>query len=292
MFAELLRGEAPIRKLHECDASRPGVLGAPAYAIDATALDATVPARWPATQVSSPFAKTMHRLLGWSFQSGGGAQDPDGLQGRGGDVRALGNQPRRIALEVCQREQPGAFAANDLAAVSTGGPGTPPDHLHLHVPRAGVLVRADGVHIPWPARRGASTPTPFIVARRSRKPLAAVIQVGPSHGTPLRAWTGPLSTLISVGRKARAAITANQNTASLDSEGARGTKFAARARPAGRSSRHRSPSSSRRAGPLDLETDLVQLRGLPVSPLFNLLNSSSQSTSPGLTSATRRLSAA
>ena len=46
VFGELLRGEAPIRKLHECDASRPGVLGAPAYAIDAT-----VPARWRATQV-------------------------------------------------------------------------------------------------------------------------------------------------------------------------------------------------------------------------------------------------
>ena len=36
VFGELLRGEAPIRKLHECDASGPGVLGAPAYAIDAT----------------------------------------------------------------------------------------------------------------------------------------------------------------------------------------------------------------------------------------------------------------
>ena len=36
VFGELLRGEAPIRKLHECDASRPGVLGALAYAIDAT----------------------------------------------------------------------------------------------------------------------------------------------------------------------------------------------------------------------------------------------------------------
>ena len=46
VFGELLRGEAPIRKLHECDASGPGVLGAPAYAIDAT-----VPARWRATQV-------------------------------------------------------------------------------------------------------------------------------------------------------------------------------------------------------------------------------------------------
>ena len=46
VFGELLRGEAPIRKLHECDASGPGVLGAPAYAIDAT-----VPTRWRATQV-------------------------------------------------------------------------------------------------------------------------------------------------------------------------------------------------------------------------------------------------
>ena len=36
VFGELLRGEAPIRKLHECDASGPGVLGALAYAIDAT----------------------------------------------------------------------------------------------------------------------------------------------------------------------------------------------------------------------------------------------------------------
>lgn len=51
VFGELLRGEAPIRKLHECDASRPGVLGAPAYAIDANAIDATVPTRWRATQV-------------------------------------------------------------------------------------------------------------------------------------------------------------------------------------------------------------------------------------------------
>ena len=48
VFGELLRGEAPIRKLHECDASGPGVLGAPAYAIDATVL-----ARWRATQVPS-----------------------------------------------------------------------------------------------------------------------------------------------------------------------------------------------------------------------------------------------
>ena len=46
VFGELLRGEAPIRKLHECDASQPGVLGAPANAIDAT-----MPARWRATQV-------------------------------------------------------------------------------------------------------------------------------------------------------------------------------------------------------------------------------------------------
>ena len=36
VFGELLRGEAPIRKVHECDASGPGVLGAPVYAIDAT----------------------------------------------------------------------------------------------------------------------------------------------------------------------------------------------------------------------------------------------------------------
>ena len=57
-------------------------------------------------------------------------QDPDGL--RKVDV-ALLEDMRRIALEVCQREQPEAFAANDYWLRFHRRPWHSVDHLHLHV---------------------------------------------------------------------------------------------------------------------------------------------------------------
>ena len=57
-------------------------------------------------------------------------QDPDGL--RKEDVPLLEDM-RRIALEVCQREQPEAFAANDYWLRFHRRPWHSVDHLHLHV---------------------------------------------------------------------------------------------------------------------------------------------------------------
>ena len=57
-------------------------------------------------------------------------QDPDGL--RKVDV-ALLEDMRRIALEVCQREQPEAFANKDYWLRFHRRPWHSVDHLHLHV---------------------------------------------------------------------------------------------------------------------------------------------------------------
>ena len=57
-------------------------------------------------------------------------QDPDGL--RKVDVPLLEDM-RRIALEVCQREQPEAFAKKDYWLRFHRRPWHSVDHLHLHV---------------------------------------------------------------------------------------------------------------------------------------------------------------
>ena len=57
-------------------------------------------------------------------------QDPDGL--RKADVSLLEDM-RRIALEVCQREQPEAFANKDYWLRFHRRPWHSVDHLHLHV---------------------------------------------------------------------------------------------------------------------------------------------------------------
>ena len=81
VFGELLRGEAPIRKLHECE-----------------------------TYLAFRNVKNYAPLAGLVIPKRRRPQDPDGL---GKSDVALLEDMRRIALEVCQREQPEAFAAND-----------------------------------------------------------------------------------------------------------------------------------------------------------------------------------
>ena len=101
VFGELLRGEAPIRKMHECDA-----------------------------YLSFRNVKNYAPLAGLVIPKRRRPQDPDGL--RKADV-ALLEDMRRIALEVCQREQPEAFAANDYWLRFHRRPWHSVDHLHLHV---------------------------------------------------------------------------------------------------------------------------------------------------------------
>ena len=101
VFGELLRGEAPIRKVHECDA-----------------------------YLAFRNVKNYAPLAGLVIPKRRRPQDPDGL--RKVDV-ALLEDMRRIALEVCQREQPEAFAANDYWLRFHRRPWHSVDHLHLHV---------------------------------------------------------------------------------------------------------------------------------------------------------------
>ena len=101
VFGELLRGEAPIRKLHECDA-----------------------------YLAFRNVKNYAPLAGLVIPKRRRPQDPDGL--RKVDVSLLEDM-RRIALEVCQREQPEAFAANDYWLRFHRRPWHSVDHLHLHV---------------------------------------------------------------------------------------------------------------------------------------------------------------
>ena len=101
VFGELLRGEAPIRKLHECD-----------------------------TYLAFRNVKNYAPLAGLVIPKRRRPQDPDGL--RKVDVSLLEDM-RRIALEVCQREQPEAFAANDYWLRFHRRPWHSVDHLHLHV---------------------------------------------------------------------------------------------------------------------------------------------------------------
>ena len=101
VFGELLRGEAPIRKMHECDA-----------------------------YLSFRNVKDYAPLAVLVIPKRRRPQDPDGL--RKADVSLLEDM-RRIALEVCQREQPEAFAANDYWLRFHRRPWHSVDHLHLHV---------------------------------------------------------------------------------------------------------------------------------------------------------------
>ena len=101
VFGELLRGEAPIRKVHECD-----------------------------TYLAFRNVKNYAPLAGLVIPKRRRPQDPDGL-GKA-DVSLLEDM-RRIALEVCQREQPEAFAKKDYWLRFHRRPWHSVDHLHLHV---------------------------------------------------------------------------------------------------------------------------------------------------------------
>lgn len=101
VFGELLRGEALVQKLHECDT-------------------------YLAFRNIKPYAP----LAGLVIPKRRRPQDPDGLVKS--DVSLLEDM-QRIALDVCQREQPEAFAADDYWLRFHRRPWNSVGHLHLHV---------------------------------------------------------------------------------------------------------------------------------------------------------------